>query len=710
MPPKARAARKNPLKAIQPPSRSRNSAQVATPVHKESGRRVKREPSPDSEALKLLPNLADTDDEDDAEDEEVKPPGIHAFPTEILAAVLSLAEHSSEDLVAAQNQRFANALVCKAWSRIISAQHGGETMVVRGFKTSRRLMRVYNAEPERAAATKRLSIDLMREERAGTKAMVADVIQACDNLKELELLFLGREKGSHDAACLTVSIYEAFATRTDLVELTLTFQRSWTALTLGGDFSRSLNKLPHLRRLHLPVILVPRIDAAFPFSPSLTHLSMHVTDAGSLLLLSHFLSSSDHTLLHLRLTIHDSPDLTTLPTLLAPVAAQLLSFSLDSDSPKPYGSSGDAQGLSPAIPFASLLTPMARLESLGLADSLQAPLDVLATLPRLRHLSYRLSSISSYRQLLDFLDAQKEDAQKVEITSLELKASSLFRGVKAFMDEDWRGAAMNMVPEKLGQHCVAMSSSQSMFVAQNRPHTVTAATQVNGCWAEDCQKLDSLQQRFKTCGRCKGAYYCSPEHQKNDWKRHKTECGLLTAQLVRDLAGQGLTPKSLGLVPGSTFVTMEEFQTHLSDVIKDHGSTFNWALYQALNLHDPANHPKDFALPTALMFRFICIDLPDRAGFRIKWDGKLAMGPLATMRKSSPPSHWETYDHLLELVQTHKTKSLGVVFIQGYQISNKQSYMIDLNTVKIDHDEDWVGKLDDAFYNNVPIAMVRSSS
>ena len=189
MPPRARAARRSaPLRAIQPPHRSQKAAQVATPVPKDPQKRVKREPSPDSDALERLPNIASGDDNE----REVKAPGIDIFPTEILSAVLSLAEHSSEDPVAAQNQRFAQMLVCKAWSRIIAAQHGGETMVVRGFKTSRRLMRVYNADPDRAAQTKRLGIDLMREERVGTKAMVADVIQACDHLKELGISFLGR--------------------------------------------------------------------------------------------------------------------------------------------------------------------------------------------------------------------------------------------------------------------------------------------------------------------------------------------------------------------------------------------------------------------------------------------------------------------------------------------------------------------------------------
>lgn len=28
----------------------------------------------------------------------------------------------------------------------------------------------------------------------------------------------------------------------------------------------------------------------------------------------------------------------------------------------------------------------------------------------------------------------------------------------------------------------------------------------------------------KRCGRCRNAYYCSLEHQKEHWKTHKKEC------------------------------------------------------------------------------------------------------------------------------------------------------------------------------------------
>ncbi|KAM3958121.1 HIF prolyl hydroxylase [Aphomia sociella] len=33
------------------------------------------------------------------------------------------------------------------------------------------------------------------------------------------------------------------------------------------------------------------------------------------------------------------------------------------------------------------------------------------------------------------------------------------------------------------------------------------------------------QQTYRRCGRCLNVYYCDTEHQRQDWRRHKSECG-----------------------------------------------------------------------------------------------------------------------------------------------------------------------------------------
>ncbi|KAK4702699.1 hypothetical protein P7C70_g3522, partial [Phenoliferia sp. Uapishka_3] len=408
-----------PLAPIQPPHQptmSRKQAryhQVATPI--KVPRKVQRRSSIKS-TLRL-------DSEDDLNKQP--PTSINTFPTEILLHILELAEYSSKDLIEAQIQRQTHALVSKSWSRIVSTLHtAGESLAVRGFKTSRRLMRVFNADPHRANEVARLDFDLMRTERGGTRGMVADCIKSCAGLKELELLFFGRGRNSPDAACLGVPIYEAIGSREELVELKLFFKRGWTSLTLGGDLSLSLSNLPKLKRLSLPLILVPRVDATFPFSPPLTHLSMHITSSSCLLLLSHFITNSRLTLLHLHLTIHDRPDLRTLPHVLKPIAQQLLSFSLDYQLSYEQGLSGAKCSYCKSlpgftIPFTSILSPMISLTSLFLADSLLPPLSVLSTLPRLRHLRYRISCEDSYTKFSEFV-VEEEDEGRLRLTSLEL--------------------------------------------------------------------------------------------------------------------------------------------------------------------------------------------------------------------------------------------------------------------------------------------------
>lgn len=44
-----------------------------------------------------------------------------------------------------------------------------------------------------------------------------------------------------------------------------------------------------------------------------------------------------------------------------------------------------------------------------------------------------------------------------------------------------------------------------------------------------CRKLDGIS--VKKCSACGGAYYCSRECQKADWKRHKKDCNYGTTDI-----------------------------------------------------------------------------------------------------------------------------------------------------------------------------------
>ena len=44
------------------------------------------------------------------------------------------------------------------------------------------------------------------------------------------------------------------------------------------------------------------------------------------------------------------------------------------------------------------------------------------------------------------------------------------------------------------------------------------------CALPSCDKAERTDAEFSLCALCKDAKYCSGEHQKADWKRHKKEC------------------------------------------------------------------------------------------------------------------------------------------------------------------------------------------
>jgi len=44
------------------------------------------------------------------------------------------------------------------------------------------------------------------------------------------------------------------------------------------------------------------------------------------------------------------------------------------------------------------------------------------------------------------------------------------------------------------------------------------------CEALQMERVQAGGPKLLTCSKCRGAFYCSKEHQVLDWKRHKKEC------------------------------------------------------------------------------------------------------------------------------------------------------------------------------------------
>ena len=61
--------------------------------------------------------------------------------------------------------------------------------------------------------------------------------------------------------------------------------------------------------------------------------------------------------------------------------------------------------------------------------------------------------------------------------------------------------------------------------------------------ARPCRAVPALAQReggdgkkLLRCAGCRAFAYCGPAHQRDDWPRHKAECGVLKRRLATDAA------------------------------------------------------------------------------------------------------------------------------------------------------------------------------
>ena len=110
--------------------------------------------------------------------------------------------------------------------------------------------------------------------------------------------------------------------------------------------------------------------------------------------------------------------------------------------------------------------------------------------------------------------------------ALRAGAAVLLSGVK---DATLHGARAHVVPtedlprpswdaERVSVLLVEQPAGRNTPFVATRPGVLTLCCA--GCWLPPGAK----QPPLKSCARCMGPRYCTPECQRDDWKRHKAEC------------------------------------------------------------------------------------------------------------------------------------------------------------------------------------------
>lgn len=79
-----------------------------------------------------------------------------------------------------------------------------------------------------------------------------------------------------------------------------------------------------------------------------------------------------------------------------------------------------------------------------------------------------------------------------------------------------------------------------------------------------CNKTDKLLR----CARCKAIVYCSKEHQKFDWKRHKAYCNHQSSQQTNStFSAATVTSKLFSEIPNKSSTSKQIASTNLTENI-----------------------------------------------------------------------------------------------------------------------------------------------
>lgn len=106
------------------------------------------------------------------------------------------------------------------------------------------------------------------------------------------------------------------------------------------------------------------------------------------------------------------------------------------------------------------------------------------------------------------------------LEGLRAKKQQIFDSVKGTPVEDQFNATLQNFRAKKAEILAAPSTTGMIRDMEQAAILATQQSYGNRCRYEGCDKTDKLLR----CSACKLIRYCSSEHQKLDWARHKVEC------------------------------------------------------------------------------------------------------------------------------------------------------------------------------------------
>ncbi|ORY82312.1 hypothetical protein BCR35DRAFT_313699 [Leucosporidium creatinivorum] len=351
-----------------------------------------------------------------------------SLPPELILHIFHLAAHSFVDPVARQHQQITHSSINKLCYKL-GAIHR-DSYVVASEQTTDRLADALREDQTRRRKVKQVELHMPGDNRTGELSAATLLLSVTPALESFALRVrdhTARREGATDGLC---KIVLRKVGKIDLRSFDLRFYHDYCSLELGGALAQILSKWSNLKKLSLPLLRIPK-GFVFPFRPSLSSLSLHLSDAESIKLLSHLIPASSATLRHLKITIHNTFELSwRLEWALIAVAPSLLSLTLWTAVPKAEEGVDPRSGKQHTpMSLAKVYPRLRNLNYLALVGELvSAPPPIL--LPSLRQLDFLCGPFNTYEVALkEWFSAMRDDpARRVPFVRL------LGRGLTEFVE------------------------------------------------------------------------------------------------------------------------------------------------------------------------------------------------------------------------------------------------------------------------------------